>query len=301
MKGLARADSRPPQTQQKAPRYSLRHFVPFALGAVLLLALHRQFSATTFLPPPFLASLYDTPSSPHQPKVGPRRFPSLYHGRGCNSTELIAAVGRARIREDGASRVEYVQREGLGENELDLDRFGFSYDGTCLPFQRATGDHYPCSRPEVCSQSRVVQLRTPSRQLRRATCCRHLVAFSPKATLVRLDFAACARQPAPRLTFRFRTVMRQFTQGLFILLSNSFAIAKDLDLLCTGNSIFTNGKYCKTVSIFDSRELEHVCSEEPFVAYDQMCVLDRCPPPRFFDRACTQLEVLARAGGARQG
>ncbi|GJN93792.1 hypothetical protein Rhopal_006850-T1 [Rhodotorula paludigena] len=112
----------------------------------------------------------------------------------------------------------------MGENELDLSSFTFSYD--------VEG----CPAPHIFSP---------------AEACDLLSAFGGVFT-------------------RGDSLMRQFTQGLFILLSNSFAIANDPDRLCTGNSIFTNGKHCKTVSIFNSRELEHVCSEEPFVAYDQI-------------------------------
>ncbi|GAA5939405.1 hypothetical protein JCM10213_008651 [Rhodosporidiobolus nylandii] len=59
-------------------------------------------------------------------RVGPRRFYDLSDRRGCNSSELIEAVVRSRIREDGASRHEYQQPDG--DNELDMSGFRFSFD-----------------------------------------------------------------------------------------------------------------------------------------------------------------------------
>jgi hypothetical protein len=40
------------------------------------------------------------------------------------------------------------------------------------------------------------------------------------------------------------SLMRQFSQGLYLLLSNSFNIVRDDHEECSGNQVFTNGKEC---------------------------------------------------------
>ncbi|GAA6037726.1 hypothetical protein JCM8097_002310 [Rhodosporidiobolus ruineniae] len=101
-----------------------------ALNRLLLFAtLSTLFFLSFYLlpppPSPPSSSSISSASPPTVPtRVGRRRFPSLYHGRGCSSSELVEAVGRAKVRPDGASRTEYEQ-EG---NELDLSGFEFSYD-----------------------------------------------------------------------------------------------------------------------------------------------------------------------------
>lgn len=75
------------------------------------------------------------------------------------------------------------------------------------------------------------------------------------------------------------SLMRQFAQGLFLLLRNSFDIVReDAKEGCEGNEVFTNGRQCKFVSVFDSAKLAHsVCGEEAHVLYDQA----RPPLPRW--------------------
>ncbi|KAI5478724.1 ABC transporter [Pseudohyphozyma bogoriensis] len=67
------------------------------------------------------------------------------------------------------------------------------------------------------------------------------------------------------------SLMRQFTQGLFILFSNSFELVRDHKDFCSGDTVFTNGFDCKFHSIFDSREMKNqVCREEVAVLYQQV-------------------------------
>ncbi|GAA5875154.1 hypothetical protein JCM1840_007267 [Sporobolomyces johnsonii] len=57
--------------------------------------------------------------------VGPRALPPQYHGRGCNSSQLLRSVRNAHIRPDGDSlRVNYT----VPANHHDLSDFRFSYD-----------------------------------------------------------------------------------------------------------------------------------------------------------------------------
>lgn len=71
------------------------------------------------------------PLEPPNTRVGPRSFPNLYYGQGCNSTELLRAVSQARIREDGASRFEYEPSSSIDVNAFDLEAFRLSYDREC--------------------------------------------------------------------------------------------------------------------------------------------------------------------------
>lgn len=64
--------------------------------------------------------------------------------------------------------------------------------------------------------------------------------------------------------------MRQFTTGLYILLTGSFDLVREHKEDCIGNRLFTNGYTCKFYSIYDSAEMSHVCDENPFVVYDQV-------------------------------
>lgn len=67
---------------------------------------------------------------PPPTRVGPRKTFDLYHGKGCNISQLIATVKAARIRPDGRSRFEYADSapKGLGADRFDLDGFEWSYD-----------------------------------------------------------------------------------------------------------------------------------------------------------------------------
>ncbi|GAA5839055.1 hypothetical protein JCM9279_002578 [Rhodotorula babjevae] len=160
-----------------------------------------------------------------QTRVGPRRFPSLYHGRGCTSSELIAAVARSRIRKDGLSRFPYEPPAGRGPSAFDLDAFSSSFD--------LDG----CPAPHIFSPAETCDL---------------LSAFGGVYT-------------------RGDSLMRQFTQGLFLLLANSFDLMRVPMRKCVGEGIFTEGKACKGNSVFDSAELATVCGEQegPFTIYDQ--------------------------------
>lgn len=67
------------------------------------------------------------------------------------------------------------------------------------------------------------------------------------------------------------SLMRQFAQGVFLLLTNNFrGLVRDQYKKCVGNGVFTNGRYCKAHELFDTREMQHVCAEQPFVQYDQV-------------------------------
>ncbi|GAA5933777.1 hypothetical protein JCM3775_000281 [Rhodotorula graminis] len=165
------------------------------------------------------------PANLPRTRVGPRRSPSLYHGRGCNASELIAAVARSRIREDGASRTEHEPPAGRGPSEFDLDAFTFSFD--------LDG----CPAPHIFSPAETCDL---------------LSAFGGVYT-------------------RGDSLMRQFAQGVFLLLANSFDLMRVPMRKCVGEGIFTQGKACKGYSVFDSAELRTVCGkeDEPFAIYDQ--------------------------------
>ncbi|KAL8280669.1 hypothetical protein RQP46_006992 [Phenoliferia psychrophenolica] len=58
-------------------------------------------------------------------RVGKRDSHSLYHGRGCNSTQLLADLQMARISPSGASRRKLASSTNA---TLDLSRFDFSYE-----------------------------------------------------------------------------------------------------------------------------------------------------------------------------
>ncbi|GAA5824400.1 hypothetical protein JCM11251_000406 [Rhodosporidiobolus azoricus] len=61
--------------------------------------------------------------------VGPRTLPPQYYSQpdACNSSQLLAAISRARIRQDGASRsVDYTVPQDF--HSLRGDGFRFSYD-----------------------------------------------------------------------------------------------------------------------------------------------------------------------------
>ncbi|BGP27467.1 hypothetical protein JCM10295v2_006435 [Rhodotorula toruloides] len=160
--------------------------------------------------------------NPPPTRVGPRQFGPFYHGKGCNSNQLVESLARSRIRPDGASRTAYVHPEGLDPNNIHLDTFGFSFD--------LDG----CPPPH---------------------------AFSPRE--------ACDLVSAFGGIFnRGDSLMRQFAQGLFMLLTNSLDLVYTRKDECRGTRIFTNGTFCKDYSILTTLDLAHVCAEQPFVMYD---------------------------------
>ncbi|BGP51411.1 hypothetical protein JCM10450v2_007353 [Rhodotorula kratochvilovae] len=206
-------------SESSLPRYIL------PLLALLAVACFAYSPSSAYLSSPsFLSSAHNLFSAPPATRVGPRHFHSLYHGRGCNSSELIAAVARSRIREDGPSRGNYTQPEGMDRNAFDLDAFSFSFD--------VDG----CPAPHIF---------TP------AEACDLVSAFGG-------------------IYNRGDSLMRQFTQGLFLLLANSFDLVYDHKDECAGDALFTNGRSCKSHSMFTSLDFAHVCQEQPFVMYDQV-------------------------------
>lgn len=68
------------------------------------------------------------------------------------------------------------------------------------------------------------------------------------------------------------SLLRQFAQGVFLLLTDSFSGLVELgaEKECHGNGVFTEGMYCKFHEIFDTRRMKTVCGEDPFVQYDQV-------------------------------
>ena len=116
--GGAGADDRGEQAPITPSRYTYSRRVLLVV-ALLLLSLLFAFSAASLVPP----------TVPPLTRVGPRRTSGLYHGRGCNSTQLLASLERARIREDGASRTKFAKELSA---ELDLSDFEFSYDRSSI-------------------------------------------------------------------------------------------------------------------------------------------------------------------------
>ncbi|GAA5891594.1 hypothetical protein JCM8208_007333 [Rhodotorula glutinis] len=221
MRARESSDEAQAQGQHVALRRAAFLLVIVSLFIFLALSPARPRLSSAALP----SSWRNRPPALPRTRVGPRRFPPLYHGRGCNSSELIAAVGRSRIREDGASRFEYVPPPGRGPSEFDLDAFSFSFD--------VDG----CPAPHIFSPAETCDL---------------LSAFGG-------------------VYLRGDSLMRQFTQGIFLLLANSFDLMRVPMRKCVGEGIFTQGKACKGYSIFDSAELKTVCGkeDEPFMLYDQ--------------------------------
>ncbi|EGU11442.1 Glycoprotein gp2 [Rhodotorula toruloides ATCC 204091] len=159
--------------------------------------------------------------NPPPTRVGSRQFGPFYHGKGCNSTQLVESLARSRIRPDGASRTVYAHPEGLDPNDIHLDTFDFSFnlDG--------------CPPPH---------------------------AFSPRE--------ACDLVSAFGGIFnRGDSLMRQFAQGLFMLLANSLDLVYAHKDECQGTRIFTNGTFCKDHSILTSLDFAHVCPEQPYVIW----------------------------------
>lgn len=75
--------------------------------------------------------------------------------------------------------------------------------------------------------------------------------------------------------------MRQFTQGLFLLLTSSFAQVRSQHKLCSGNKLFTNGFECKKHSIYDSRLLSVQVCPAATILYDQVCAVPSFPSALF--------------------
>lgn len=66
--------------------------------------------------------------------------------------------------------------------------------------------------------------------------------------------------------------MRQFAQGLFLLLGQTLDLVMDHKEKCTGNDLFINSKTCRFYGINDASQIRHLCKGEPFVHYDQVSV-----------------------------
>ncbi|GAA5979275.1 hypothetical protein JCM11641_001979 [Rhodosporidiobolus odoratus] len=220
------SEDMPPPTARR--RRALQTKLLFAIACALFVALvtlaYNLFLAPSCLfAPPFLISAFHNRFAIRSPtRVGPRQYYGLYHGRGCSSRELIAAVGKSRAREDGRSRHEYSQPEGV--NELDMSNFEFSFDVE------------DCPAPHV---------------------------FSPEE--------ACDLISSFGGIFnRGDSLMRQFTQGLYLVLTSSFDQVGDEHEACSGNKLFTNGRLCKFHSIYDSRKLPGGTCPAAVVLYDQV-------------------------------
>lgn len=168
-----------------------------------------------------LATTAKPPAKPRTPiRVGARKYTGLYHGKGCNSGQLLESLAKAVIRPDGAS----LRALNHTSDVLPLDEFGFSYD--------LEG----CPTPHV---------------------------FSPEETCDLLNAFG-------GVYIRGDSLMRQFAQGVYLLLANSFNIVRDDHEECSGNRVFTSGKECKFHSHFDGRNLEQVCGERVAILYQQL-------------------------------
>ncbi|GJN93791.1 hypothetical protein Rhopal_006849-T1 [Rhodotorula paludigena] len=64
--------------------------------------------------------------------------------------------------------------------------------------------------------------------------------------------------------------MRQFAQGLFLLLGQTLDLVTDHKEECAGNNLFINSKTCRFYGINDASQIRHFCKGEPFVHYDQV-------------------------------
>ncbi|KAK4702720.1 hypothetical protein P7C70_g3500, partial [Phenoliferia sp. Uapishka_3] len=125
------------QPPRKAPKMMLEdiHPIPSQRRLKLLLLLSVTLVTLIFLGPRSLdtATLeryagyrYSrTTKDPPPTRVGERKFKSLYHGKGCNSSELLVSLEQARISPNGATRYE---RDSSTNSTLDLSRFSFSYE-----------------------------------------------------------------------------------------------------------------------------------------------------------------------------
>lgn len=78
--------------------------------------------------PSVISSFHNYLSARSPTRVGPRQFPYLYYGNGCNATELIRVVKDAKIRQDGRSREEYSAPKPTDDDHFDLYDFEWSYD-----------------------------------------------------------------------------------------------------------------------------------------------------------------------------
>lgn len=68
------------------------------------------------------------------------------------------------------------------------------------------------------------------------------------------------------------SLLRQFSQGVFLLLTDSFSglVESGAEKECYGNGVFTEGMYCKFHEVFNTRDMKTVCDEDPFMQYDQV-------------------------------
>ncbi|BGO95332.1 hypothetical protein NBRC10512_004349 [Rhodotorula toruloides] len=218
-------DASPSETNDllpTSPSPSLSRPTRMALLAALLVAITAAIAIYHAPREPFRQFYRLRHPNPPPTRVGSRHFGPFYHGKGCNSTQLVASLARSRIRPDGASRTVYAHPEGLDPNDIHLDTFDFSFD--------LDG----CPPPHT---------------------------FSPRETC---DLVSAFGG----IYNRGDSLMRQFAQGLFMLLANSLDLVYAHKDGCQGTRIFTNGTFCKDHSILTSLDFAHVCPEQPFVMYD---------------------------------
>ncbi|KAM0752174.1 hypothetical protein T439DRAFT_379278 [Meredithblackwellia eburnea MCA 4105] len=110
-----------------APRYSI-HLTPPHLPSSFLQSPHAQNAQK--LKNPLLKT-----------RVGKRKHSGFYHGKGCNSTELMDSLRLATIRDDGPSRFEGTSPTS---NKLNLDNFEFSFDLPSCPQPHIFTPHETC-------------------------------------------------------------------------------------------------------------------------------------------------------------
>ncbi|GAA6034726.1 hypothetical protein JCM8097_001140 [Rhodosporidiobolus ruineniae] len=185
-----------------------------AITVFLLGAAFSPFRVHDLASPALISSFHKHFNGASPTRVGRRKVYNLYHGRGCNSSQLLDAVAKAQVREDGRSRVPWEHAEGEGENDLDLSNFEYSYDIEGCPAP------HKFTAEEACDL---------------------VSAFGG-------------------IFSRGDSLMRQWSQGVFLLLESSFDQVKTKKEYCAGNKLFTNGVECKFDSIFDTREMpSHRC------------------------------------------
>lgn len=174
-------------------------------------------------------------------RVGPRTWPRLYYGRGCNATQLLAAVKCAKIKEDGASRSEYSALED--RDHFNLTAFEWSYN---------RGSFFHTQLQIKLTANTAVEGCPPPHLFSPAEACDLISSFGG-------------------IRMQGDSLMRQFVQGVLLLLTNSFReLVRDSFSKCRGNDVFVNGRFCKFHEHFDTSQMATVCREQPFVQYDQV-------------------------------
>merc|ERR1711939_401411 len=86
------------------------------------------------------------------------------------------------------------------------------------------------------------------------------------------------------------SIMRQFFQGLATTTTNSLDLSYD-KTNCKAGALFTNAKYCKYHSIYDSADFAHACSSDPHLVYETCWVYNDDISPFLHDgRSAASLE-----------